>query len=157
MKWKTKDADLFLKSGEYVDSLLIPLTPVDFKQDFKSCITMGEYADLLCEEIERQLHGRLFLGPKFTYVKEKDGTSLVENLAHLVKHVTDSGHFQHIFLLTSDVSWKEYEHTIDGQLFWIPALPLENMDEKYKLEVVKEQVKPLFQLIFNEWQRGLKS
>ncbi|WNB93737.1 YpiF family protein [Bacillus sp. NEB1478] len=157
MKWKTKDADLFLKSGEYVDSLLIPLTPVDFKQDFKSSVSMGEYTDLLCEEIERQLQGRLFLGPKFTYVKEMSDTSPLENLNNLLKHIADSGHFKHIFLMTSDVSWKEFEHTMNGQLFWIPALPLENMDEKYKLEVIKEQVKPLFQLIFNEWQRDVNS
>jgi hypothetical protein len=31
------------------------------------------------------------------------------------------------------------------------------MDEKYRLEVIKEQVKPLFQLIFNDWQRGINS
>ncbi|MDR7072530.1 YpiF family protein [Fictibacillus barbaricus] len=157
MKWKTKDADVFLKSGEYVDSLLIPLTPVDFKQEFKSSVSMSEYTALLCEEIERQLHGRLFLGPNFTYVKEKSDISSLENLNNLLKHVTDSGHFKHIFLLTSDVSWKEFEQKIDAHLFWIPALPLENMDEKYRLEVIKEQVKPLFQLIFNEWQRGVNS
>jgi hypothetical protein len=157
MKWKTKDADLFFKSGEYVDSLLIPLLPVDFKEDFKSTIMMGEYTELLCDEMERQLQGRLFLGPKFTYVKDTNAATPLENLNQLLKHVTDSGHFKHIFLMTSDVTWKENEHAIDGQLFWIPALPLENMDEKYKLEVVKEQVKPLFKLIFNVWQRGVES
>jgi Protein of unknown function (DUF2487) len=154
MRWKTNDADVFLKSGEYVDSLLIPLTPVDFKQDFKNSVTMGEYTEMLCSEIERQLHGRLFLAPNFTYVKDQ---APIDQLRSLLEHVTNSGHFKHIFLMTSDVYWKEIEHTITGQLFWVPALPLESMDEKYRLEVVKEQVKPLFQLIFNEWQRGINS
>ena len=154
MRWKTSDADVFLKSGEYVDSLLIPLTPIDFKQDFKSSVTMGEYTEMLCGEMERQLHGRMFLAPNFTYVKEH---SPIEQLKSLLDHVAASGHFKHIFLMTSDVYWKEFEHTITGQLFWVPALPLESMDEKYRLEVIKEQVKPLFQLIFNEWQRGINS
>jgi hypothetical protein len=154
MKWKTNDADVFLKSGEYVDSLLIPLTPVSFKQDFKSSVTMGEYTELLCHEIERQLHGRLFLAPNFTYVKESNLTgSPIDQLKSLLEHIEGSGHFKHIFFMTSDVYWKEFEHTITGQLFWVPALPLESMDENYKHEVVKEQVKPLFQLIFNDWQK----
>jgi hypothetical protein len=154
MKWKTSDTDVFLKSGEYVDSLLIPLTPIDFKQDFKSSVTMGEYTEMLCSEIERQLHGRLFLAPNFTYIKDQPP---IDQLKSLLEHVRDSGHFKHIFLMTSDVYWKEFEHTITGQLFWVPALPLESMDEKYRLEVIKEQVKPLFQLIFNDWQRGINS
>jgi hypothetical protein len=154
MKWRTNDADLFLKSGDYVDSLLIPLTPVDFQQDFKSSVTMGEYTGMLSDEIERQLHGRLFLGPNFTYVKGEDKSSSLKQLTDLLQHVTNSGHFKYIFLLTNDVFWKEFEHTITGQLFWVPALPLENMDEKYRFEVVNEQVKPLMQLILNDWKRG---
>ncbi|MCM3718920.1 YpiF family protein [Fictibacillus phosphorivorans] len=154
MRWKTNDADVFLKSGEYVDSLLIPLTPLDFKQNFKSTVTMGEYTEMLCTEIERQLHGRMFLSPNFTYLKEHGP---IEQLKSLIDHATASGHFKHIFLMTSDVYWKEFEHTITGQLFWVPALPLESMDEKHRHEVIKEQVKPLFQLIFNEWQRGINS
>ncbi|MBY6035705.1 YpiF family protein [Fictibacillus nanhaiensis] len=157
MKWKTSDGDVFLKSGEYVDSLLIPLTPVNFKQDFKSSVAMGEYTELLCTEIERQLHGRLFLAPNFTYVMGEDKDIPIQQLTSFLEHVTNSGHFKHIFLVSSDVYWKEFEHTTKGQLIWVPALPLESMDENYKFEVVKEQVKPLFQLIFNEWQRGINS
>ena len=154
MKWKTKDADVFLKSGEYVDSLLIPLTPVSFTQEFKSSVTMAEYTELLSGEMERQLHGRLFLAPNFTYVKDEPA---IERLASFIEHVTISGHFKHVFLMTSDVYWKEFEQRLSGKLFWVPALPLDSMDENYKLEVVKEQVKPLFQLIFNDWQRSINS
>ncbi|WP_416728830.1 YpiF family protein [Fictibacillus sp. JL2B1089] len=154
MKWKTKDADVFLKSGEYVDSILIPLTPVSFSHEFKSSVTMSEYTELLTSEIERQLHGRLFLSPNFTYVKNESSLDL---LTSFLEHVKNSGHFKHIFLMTSDVYWKEFEQQLSGQLFWVPALPLETMDEKYRLEVIKEQVKPLFQLIFNDWQRSINS
>jgi hypothetical protein len=157
MKWKTDDADLFLKSGEYVDSLLIPLLPVDFDKGFKASVSMGEYTNLLAGELERQLHGRLFLAPSFTYVKSGDKHEAVRNLGLFLEHIAVSGHFKHIFLLTNDEYWKEFEHTITGQLFWVPALPLETMDESYRQEIVKGQAKPLFQLIFNEWQQGIKS
>ncbi|MGC4376302.1 YpiF family protein [Fictibacillus sp. Mic-4] len=153
MKWESRDFEVYDQSKEYVDTALVPLLPVSFNDKMKNAVGMGEYVDLLSKEIERQLHGRVLLLPPFTYLKSKESEVSVELLGEWSTALEDEAAFKHIFFLTSDVDWKKIEHTMKQTLLWLPAIPLESMDESYKEEMIREQVKQLMTVIFNEWQK----
>jgi hypothetical protein len=152
MKWKMKDTDVYLASRAFVDTLLIPLLPFSLDQSFKTHVNEGDYALMLCDELERQLQGRLFLAPPFTYHDGEEPDAKARRLSAWTSHAAGEGKFSHVFYLTSDVAWKEQENILDGTLIWLPAIPVESMDEEMKHQLINGQAKPLFQIIFSKWQ-----
>ncbi|MED2972763.1 YpiF family protein [Fictibacillus sp. B-59209] len=153
MKWSSGDINIYQQSKEFVDTVIIPLQPLSFGPSMRTSAGMADYSLLIAEETERQLHGRLFLMPSFTYLKLESEVALMARLHSWVSELKEEG-FRHIFFLTSDADWKKAEHELEETLLWMPVIPMETMDSSYKEEIVKEQVKQLFQIILHKWQES---
>lgn len=151
MKWMTKDVDMFLKERDYVDTALIPMIPLNFKENVKSAAAMAEYISALAGEMERQFKGRLMLLPPFAYLQSTDVQDYKNEVVKWTGHLREQG-FSYIFLMTSDSEWRKVEEELKSTLLWLPALPLESLDDEYKRQVVQEQVKQLIPLFIEKWQ-----
>jgi hypothetical protein len=151
MKWITKDVDVFLKEKDYVDTALIPVIPLNFKENIKSAAAMAEYISALTGEMERQFKGRLMLLPPFAYLQDQEIQHSKEEIIRWTNHLHEQG-FKHIFLMTSDSQWRKVEEELSAPLLWLPSLPLENLDEDYKRQVVQDQLKQIIPLFIEAWQ-----
>jgi hypothetical protein len=150
MKWITNDVDDYFHAKEYIDTAIIPLIPVQFTQELKSTVSMGEYISQLSEGLERQFRGRVFLLPSFSYFKSGDRQHILSQLQAIESELKDSG-FKHIIYLTSDSEWKKTEEKL-ATLIWLPALPLEHVEQENKLTILDEQVKEVMKLVMEEWK-----
>lgn len=150
MKWVPTDIGVFEKTPEYVDTAVIPLLPVSFKDGMKDSAAMTEFTTLLTSQLERQLQGRILLIPGFSYLKESRSESL-EQLKRWETELLDK-QFKHVFAVTSDFDWKQDEGHLKGTLLWLPTLPLQHMDEKTKQSVMEDQVRQLMNLFIQKWR-----
>lgn len=151
MKWVAGDIEMYTKAAEYVDTAVVPLMPVAFDSDMKQYATMAEFVSLLTSQLEKQFRGRIFLLPGYVYMKNK-----AANLAALLEWEAEimDKHFRHVFYVTSDSSWKQYEKELAGELIWLPSLPLEHMHEQQKVALVEDQVKQLLALFTQKWRES---
>ena len=156
MKWTEADIALFEKEKEYVDTAVLPLVPISMTSSIKTTVSMGEYINIIASELERQLKGRLLLLPSFTYLTSEESLSKVERLKKVEQELFEGG-IKHIVTLTADVDWKQLEDQLDSAMLWMPAIPLEHMDEQYKMETVSAQVKQVLQFVTNTWQSNINS
>jgi hypothetical protein len=154
MKWLQEDMEMFVKAREYLDTVVIPLYPISFGDDVKQTANMTEFINLLTTQLERQFKGRLILLPGFTYFKRQDSNKVVTDLQQW-ENTLKSEEFKHIFYVTSDSDWKLKESELTGSLIWLPALPLELLDEKNKNAMIEDQVKQLLNLFVKRWHDEL--
>jgi hypothetical protein len=150
MKWIPQDIDMFVTAKEYVDTVVIPLYPISFGDDVKQLANMSEFINLLTIQLERQFKGRLLLLPGFTYFKKQESEKSSNDLLEW-EEMLKQENFKHIFYVTSDSDWKMKEQKLSGSLIWLPALPLEHMDEKQKKSIIDDQVKQLLNLFVQRW------
>lgn len=150
MKWIPQDIEMFVKAREYVDTIVIPLYPISFGDDVKQTANMTEFINLLTNQLEKQFKGRMILLPSFTYLKTQEKEKVLNNLLDWEK-ILKLENFNHIFYVTSDSDWKLKEDHLEGSLLWLPALPLEHMDEKQKKSIIEDQVKQLLNLFIQKW------
>ncbi|MFE8702225.1 YpiF family protein [Cytobacillus sp. FJAT-54145] len=151
MKWIPQDIDMFLNAKEYVDTAVIPLLPISFKDDIKQTASMSEFITLLSIQLERQFKGRLLMLPGLTYLKNSSEDKLLENVLEWEKELSENG-FKHIFYVTSDSDWKAKEQDLEGALIWLPSIPLEHMEDSYRISILENQVKQLINLFVQKWQ-----
>ncbi len=156
MKWTESDIGVYEKEKEYVDTAVLPLVPISMTTSVKTIVSMGEYITIISGELERQLKGRLLLLPAFTYLQTEEMSSRVERLKLMEQELMKGG-IKHIITLTADVDWKQSEEQLLSALLWMPAIPLEHMDEQYKMETVSAQVKQVLQFVTNTWQSNINS
>jgi len=149
MKWVAADIEMYQKAAEYVDTAIVPLMPVSFDDEMKQNASMAEFIGILTVQLEKQFKGRIFLLPGFVYIKGNTGT--LETLQEWEKTLLDK-QFKHVFYVTSDSSWRQYEKALSGTLLWLPSLPLEHMQEQQKVSIVDDQVKQLLTLFTEKWQ-----
>ncbi|MFS0863572.1 YpiF family protein [Fredinandcohnia sp. 179-A 10B2 NHS] len=152
MKWVTKDIDVYLQAKEYVDTAVIPLIPVSLDGNLKTTVSMGEFITILSNEIERQFKGRIILFPAFTYSGSEELQNTKERLNQWTSDFSGGG-MKHAIFITSDSSWKQVEAELQGTLIWMPTLPLEYVEEKYKQTMLQDQMKQLIGLFMNIWQK----
>jgi hypothetical protein len=150
MKWSPQDMDMFIKAREYIDTVVIPLYPISFGDDAKQTANMVEFITLLTNQLEKQFKGRLILLPGYTYLKEQDPNKWVSDLKHW-ENALEKEEFKHVFYVTSDIDWKMHENQFAGSLLWLPALPLDQMDEKSKNSIIEDQIKQLINLFVARW------
>ncbi|MCA0985768.1 YpiF family protein [Guptibacillus algicola] len=155
MKWTESDIEVYAKEREYVDTAVVPLIPISLTSNLKSTVSMGEYINIISNELERQLKGRLLLVPAFTYLQSETQDSRTERFKKIEDELTDGG-MKHIITLTSDVDWKQSEEHLSSGLLWMPAIPLEHMDEQHKVETISAQIKQVLQFVTNKWQSSIK-
>lgn len=63
MRWRMTDAKDYLQAKDYIDTAVIPLINIKVGDHFKMAAEKGEFTQLLSEELERQLKGRVYLLP----------------------------------------------------------------------------------------------
>lgn len=151
MKWRVKELDTFLQAKEYVDTAIIPLIPISFKDDVKMTVSMGEFISIMTDELERQFHGRVFQLPAFTYLKEEDKESRNIRLKNWINYLKETN-FKVVILLTSDYEWKTGGSEIEDNLIWLPTLPLDSMDREYQIQVINDQMKQLIPILMDKWK-----
>ncbi|MFN7252221.1 MAG: YpiF family protein [Anaerobacillus sp.] len=154
MKWQAKEVDLYLQAKEYVDTAIIPLVPISWGDELKSTVQMGEFITLISDELERQFKGRVFQFPSFTYLKSEKLEERLLRLNAFDEHLKSNG-ISHIIFLTSDVEWKQIEAKMNDTLLWIPSIPLEHMEQKYKMETLSSQIKQMLPIITSKWQKAI--
>jgi hypothetical protein len=154
MKWIQEDMEMFMNAREYVDTVVIPLYPISFGDDVKQTANMTEFINLLTNQLEKQFKGRLVLLPGFTYFKKQESKKVVTDLLEW-ENILNLEQFKHIFYVTSDSDWKQDEQKLGGSLIWLPALPLNLMDEKNKNTIIEDQVKQLLNLFVKRWHDEL--
>lgn len=152
MKWIPQDIEIFKQSKEYIDTAVLPLLPISFKDDeMKQTASMTEFISLLTFQLERQFKGRIMLLPGFTYIKTNDEESLFESIKRWEEELYNEK-FKHVFYVTSDSDWKTREDKLKGKLIWLPSLPLDTLDEQYKHSILEDQVKQMLNLFVQKWK-----
>jgi hypothetical protein len=151
MKWIPQDIETFLNAKEYVDTAVIPLVPVGFGDDMKLSASIAEFITLLVNHLERQFTGRLLLFPPFTYLKTENEEIILNDVKKWTGKMYD---FRHIFFITSDSDLKMCEEKFGTNLLWIPALPLENMDDAQKMSMIDSQVKQILNFFTKKWREN---
>ncbi len=144
--------DVYLQAKEYVDTAVIPLIPVSLEGNLKNTVSMGEFITILSNEVERQFKGRIILFPAFTYSTSEELTMAKSRLNQWTSDLGGQG-MKHSIFITSDSSWKQVEADLTGTLIWLPTLPLEYVEEKYKQTMLQDQMKQLVSLFMNIWQK----
>ncbi|WP_297990743.1 YpiF family protein [Anoxybacillus sp.] len=140
MKWTAKDVDMYEQAKEYVDTALIPCIPIG-STNMKAFAEMGEHTLLIANDVERQFKGRVMLFPPLTYFVHEHVPSRVREWTNMLKTLG----FQHICFLTS------HADVADETFVYVPALPLEHVDESYKQKIVRQQVEQVMDVLVTKW------
>ena len=149
MKWCAKDIERFLVEKQYIDTMIIPLIPISWEKGMVPIVREGEYVQILVEELERQLKGRVVLSPPFTYLKSEALEERFKRL-NLWKESITSGGGKYVYFVTADVDWKAVEKDVN-RLIWLPAVPLEHMDEGPRNDFIAESIGSLIKTLTQEW------
>ncbi|MFC4617795.1 YpiF family protein [Camelliibacillus cellulosilyticus] len=149
LKWNAKDIERYLSEKAYIDTVLLPLVPLTWDQGMLPVVREGEYAKTIAREIERQLKGRIVLAPSFTYWKHESVQERMKRLT-MWENEIKAGDAKFVFFVTSDVEWKTALGDLDT-LLWLPAVPLEHMDERHRKDFIDENVGSLLKLITKKW------
>jgi len=152
MKWNGKDIELYIGAKEYVDTVIIPLIGISFKEMIRQSASTNEFTTILSQQIEQQFKGRVMLLPPLTYSNEWIMEEKIQLLLQW-KETLMVENFKHIFFLTSDIDWKSIEGQLGDELLWTNSIPLEHLDEKYKQPMMDEQVKKILKVIINQWNK----
>lgn len=147
MNWTVTDIQLYEQEKEYVDTAVIPLIPLSFGSNMQSTVQKGEFISIFAEALEREYRGRLLLFPPFSYMSgQKEEESRLQEWAKLFKQ----NGMRHIVYITSDYEWKSA--SLDGHLFWLPAIPLDQLDDKAKQEVIGSQIREIMSVLTEKWE-----
>ncbi|QXJ46793.1 YpiF family protein [Bacillus altitudinis] len=145
MKFQAEDAYLFLQSKDYIDTAIIPLVGINASH-IKQTVSLGEFTMLVAEDLERQLKGRVFLFPPYTYLevnnrKQEDILALKQSLQE---------HFQHVVFITSDNKWKE-QLEVSESAFILQSVPLEHLKVNLKQKVIQDSVEQILNFLLQKW------
>ncbi len=151
LKWISNDVDSYSQSKEYIDTAIVPLMAVTVGSDLKNIVSKGEFISLVSTDLERQLKGRVFLFPSYSYLKKSE--NVIENLIEWKTELQQE--FKHVFFLTSDDGLKEIKNEhLEGELIWLPTIPLEHMDENLKRKLLQDQVEQILNILLQSWNKS---
>ncbi|MEC1679790.1 YpiF family protein [Bacillus mojavensis] len=145
MRWKMPDAKDYLQSKDYIDTAVIPLINIKMGSQIKIAAERGGFTQLLAEELERQLKGRVYLLPAYTYVDRNENT--VQGLKDLQEEVKSD--FQHVLLLTADDHWRSEESL--GKIIVAPSVPLEHLNDSLKRKILDERTAEILNVLLQLW------
>lgn len=146
MNWNAKDLDTYLGQKEYIDTLLVPLLKIETIPDqLKSSASSTEFLMHLSNFIETQFKGRMMVLPPFTYTQS---TSLTE-MGEVLQKDLQQMDFKHVFYLTTDREWTDVD--MQGEMIWIPSIPLESMDKQLRQTVIEDQLRQVLPTFTKAW------
>ncbi|WP_438318467.1 YpiF family protein [Sporosarcina sp. FA9] len=149
MNWNAKDMDTYIQQKEYIDTLIVPLLKLEtIPERMKSSSSSTEFLMYLTSFIEAQFKGRIMLLPPFSYTQSTD---LVE-MGNVLSVDLQKMQFKHVFYITTDPTWNTVE--MDGQVIWLPPIPLENMDKQLKQSVIEDQLKQVLPKFTLKWSES---
>lgn len=151
MKWISEDIQTFMEAREYVDSVLIPLYGISFAGVISKNAASTEFTSIISQQVERQFKGRLLMLPGITYCKDWDEEEKVKYILQW-KATIEKEKFPFIFFLTTDKEWDLYAEKLGDSLIWMPFIPLEDLDERYKKTVIEEEVSEILNKIILKWR-----
>ncbi|MCY8069511.1 YpiF family protein [Bacillus inaquosorum] len=145
MRWRITDAKDYLQTKDYIDTAVIPLINIKVGAHFKITAEKGEFTQLLSDELERQLKGRVYLLPPYTYVDRNEKT--VQGLKDLREELISE--FPHVVLLTSDENWNS-ENAL-GKIIVTPSVPLEHLNDSLKRKILDERTAEILNVLLQLW------
>ena len=148
MKYQSLDAEIFLKSREYVDTVIIPLNPIAFDDTFSQTVSSYEFMTLLTYELEKELKGRVFLAQPLPYIKNGSIEEKSQLLLTWLNFYQSEG-FKTIRFFTTDSKWTSIDK--EGHVLWIPAVPIDKMPPETIKSVIGEQTKQLAAILEETW------
>ncbi|MDZ5723026.1 YpiF family protein [Bacillus sp. SXabc123] len=145
MRWRITDAKDYLQAKDYIDTAVIPLINIKVGAHFKITAEKGEFTQLLSDELERQLKGRVYLLPPYTYVDRNEKT--VQGLKDLREELISE--FPHVVLLTSDKNWNSEDAL--GKIIVTPSVPLEHLNDSLKRKILDERTAEILNVLLQLW------
>jgi hypothetical protein len=150
MIWNGRDVRLYQQEKSFIDSAVIPLLPIEFGNEMRQAASQGEYIDLFTNYLEKQFRGRIMLFPPFVYLSKEMTNEKSSLLNRWSDYLREEG-FVHQFFITTDENWKSIESQLNGTLIWLPAVPIEDMDDSFKYDFIENQVKQYLHKIIEKW------
>lgn len=146
MKWDPVDIDLFVQTKEYVDTAVVPLLPLSIGENMKTIASKGVFTNIISQELERQMKGRIMLLPPFTYFEkiDDDSDNRIKKWENIIKQ-----HFRHVVFLTCDERWQK----AGNPFIWFPSIPLEHMDQDLKRKLIQEQIEQIMNILLQYWRQ----
>lgn len=153
MKWKKAELEKYVQAKEYVDTILLPLIPIQMGNDEESEKNsfQSEIINIFANEIEKELSGRVMLAPNYNFLKTADKSIEAKRINFWIQDMQEQP-FEHITLLTFDPSWKKHEKDINGSLLWIPGIQSGDIRSKEMQEFVRNQVAQITEIIRSSWE-----
>ncbi|NYF24513.1 DUF2487 family protein [Sporosarcina sp. JAI121] len=146
MNWTANDMDTYLQQREYIDTLIVPLLKVETKpENMKSSSSSSEFLMHLTTFIETQFKGRMMLMPPFAYTQSMDLTEMAATLSQDLSVAS----FKYVFFLTTDSKWTSIE--MDGEVIWLPSIPLESMDPQLRKSIIEDQLRQVLPRFTEKW------
>ncbi|WP_339198610.1 YpiF family protein [Solibacillus sp. FSL R5-0449] len=146
MNFIVKDVEQFQAQKQFIDTAIVPLVQLDFSdQGMKQSSSASEYLMTLTNFIEQQFKGRLLLLPPFSYTM---GTKSDKMPAAMEKELKEAG-FKAVVFITCDHSWTELKEYLN--IIWLPAIPLESMDQGVKQRILEDQLKQVIPTFTKIW------
>lgn len=146
MYWNSKDISNFLEQKEFVDTAIIPLLLVDGRATYiKQNTGNADFLMALTASIENSFKGRVVLMPPVSYTIKANRGKIG---AEWVDMLNEAG-FKHLFFVTCDGLW--VKEASDLNVIYIPAIPLEDMDQKLRQSILEDQMRQVIPVFASRW------
>ncbi|WP_411841813.1 DUF2487 family protein [Salinicoccus sp. HZC-1] len=140
--YNQKDLKVLKDEIEFIDTAVIPFAAMDMND--KAPVHAGnlELLQIVSVQLEKQFKGRLLITPPMMTVGEE--TSLLYSYASQLK----SYGFKRIIVLTHIHADLE-----DLDKIKLNEIPLENMSDDMKMEMINDEVKTVMKSVISIWNR----
>lgn len=146
MNFIVKDVEKFQAQKQFIDTAIVPLVQLDLSDNgMKQSSSASEYLMTLTNFIEQQFKGRLLLLPPFSYTRGTKSDKIPETME---KELKEAG-FRAVVFITCDHSWTEYKEYLN--IIWLPAIPLESMEQSVKQRILEDQLKQVLPTFTKIW------
>ena len=142
MLYNQNDLKILKDEIEFVDTAVIPFASSDMNVHASLNSSNIEMLQLVSMQLEKQFKGRLLITPMMTTVDEN-----ISVLASYAKQLRTYG-FKNIVVLTHLKAEIDDAHRIK-----LNEIPLENMSNEMKIEMINEEVKTVMKSVISIWNK----
>lgn len=146
MIFNVKDIEQFQAQKQFIDTAIIPLVQINLVEgSIKQSSSAVNYLITLTTFIEQQFRGRILLMPPFSYTDRTKNEYLPTQLKEELHNVG----FKSVIFITTDHFWVKEKGNLD--ILWLPAIPLESMDNTVKQRILEDQLKQIIPVLTDAW------